>query len=308
MKDTRRRRLVLVVLLLVSLTLIALGGGSSGPGKAIRSVGASVFGPVQRVVAGAFRPVHDFFGGLDRDDRARLAQLEKENAQLRLQERASQYAQSRAAELDQLLRIAGLGQYTIVPAQVISIGPAQGFAETALLDAGSLDGLKVGMTVMNGDGLVGRIKALTSGTATVLLAIDPQFTVGCRLEGSLKICYASGEGSGQPMQLTAFDPYQQMAPGDRVVTNQDVNFPGGIPIGQLVGIHGAVGAYGRYATLQPYVDFTALDLVGVVVVPPRTDPRDSVLPPRPSPSPSPSSTASPGGTASGRATPTPGHT
>jgi len=39
--------------------------------------------------------------------------------------------------------------------------------------------------------------------------------------------------------------------------------------------------------VRPYVDFTALDLVGVVVVPPRRDPRDAVLPapatPRPTP-------------------------
>jgi rod shape-determining protein MreC len=33
--------------------------------------------------------------------------------------------------------------------------------------------------------------------------------------------------------------------------------------------------------VQPFVGFSRLDVVGVVVVAPRTDPRDSVLPPRP---------------------------
>jgi rod shape-determining protein MreC len=33
--------------------------------------------------------------------------------------------------------------------------------------------------------------------------------------------------------------------------------------------------------VSPYVDFTSLDLVGIVVEPPRADPRDAVLPPRP---------------------------
>src|SRR4249919_2070750 len=139
MRDTRRRRIVLVVLILASLTLIALGGGSSGPGKALRAGAGAVFGPVQRAVASAFRPVHDFFGGLSSDDQARLDALQKENDALRLQARADEYAVARAAELDALLKIAGLGRYTIKAAQVISIGPAQGFAETALLDAGSND-------------------------------------------------------------------------------------------------------------------------------------------------------------------------
>ena len=105
--------------------------------------------------------MHDFFGGLGQSDRARLDQLQQENDRLRLQQRTNEYAQSRADELDALLRVANLGQYTILPAQVIAVTPAQGFSNTVLIDAGSKDGLKVGMTVINGDGLVGRVKSVT---------------------------------------------------------------------------------------------------------------------------------------------------
>ncbi|NJQ16780.1 UbiA family prenyltransferase, partial [Streptomyces bohaiensis] len=37
------------------------------------------------------------------------------------------------------------------------------------------------MTVLNGDGLVGRVTTVGPGTATVLLASDPNFTVGTRM-------------------------------------------------------------------------------------------------------------------------------
>ena len=139
MRDTRRTRIVLAVLLLVSFTLITLDvrGGDSGPIGAIRSATGTVFGPVQRAVAAVYEPVRHFFGGLGHDEQARLVQLEKQNADLTLRLRTSQYAESRAAELDALLKVAGLGQYRIVPAQVIAVGPAQGFAWTALLDAGT---------------------------------------------------------------------------------------------------------------------------------------------------------------------------
>jgi rod shape-determining protein MreC len=315
MRDSRRTRAVLVVLLLASLTLIALNG-NSGPGRALRSGAGAVFGPVQRVAAGAFRPVHDFFGGIGKNDAARLAALQKENDALRLAERAAQYATCRAGELDALLKVAGLGQYTVKMAQVIAVGPRQGFAWTAEIDAGAIDGLKVGMTVINGDGLVGRLKTVSGSTSTVLLTIDPSFNVGARVEGTLEIGFASGEGT-DPMQVQMLSGQAVLKPGDRMVTDTRAGstFAGGIPIGSLLQVRGTVGSQTRYATLKPYVNFTSLDLVGVIVQTPRTDPRDSVLPPKPTPgalpgsttcgSPSVSAAESPAPTPSTSASPSP---
>ena len=291
-----------MVLLLAALTLVALGS-TSGPGGALRSAGAAVFGPVQRAVAGVFGPVRDFFGGLGHDQQARLDQLQKDNDQLQSQLRASDYDRARLAELEKLYGISSLGQYRIVAAQVIAIGPGQGFANTALLDAGTQDGLKVGMTVINGDGLVGRIKLVSASTATVLLAIDPDFNVGARIEHNTELGYVTGQGRGDPMKLTMFDPQAPMAPGDRVVTNQDSAFPGGVPIGTVGQVQGTVGSFSRNATITPFVDFTSLDLVGVIVVPPRVDPRDSVLPPRPTPSPTSSASGSPSASGAPSASP-----
>ena len=47
---------------------------------------------------------------------------------------------------------------------------------------GANDGIKRDMTVLNGDGLVGRVTTVGPNTATVLLANDPDFTVGTRME------------------------------------------------------------------------------------------------------------------------------
>jgi rod shape-determining protein MreC len=293
MRDTRRTRLILVVLLLVSFTLLTLDlrSGDTGVLGSLRTGLGNVFAPAQRAVAAVYRPVHGFFGGLNKDEQARLNQLEQENATLQEQLRTSDYARARAAELDALLKVAGLGQYRIVPAQVIAVEPAQGFAWTALVDAGTQDGLKVGMTVINGDGLVGRVKTVTSGTATVLLLVDPESTVGARLEGSLKFALANGQGGFAPMQLEVLDPQAQVSVGDRVVTRGSANFVSGVPIGTVTRVRSTPGTLVRLADVQPFVDVQSLDLVGIVVEPPRTDPRDSVLPPRPSTSTSPSAAA-----------------
>lgn len=306
MRDTRRTRIVLVALLVASFTLITLDlrGGDTGPVASVRAFVGSVFGPVQRAVSAVVTPVGEFFSGLGEDERARLDELERENADLRLQLRSSEYAQARADELDALLRTAGLGQYPIVPARVIALGPAQGFAWTATIDAGTRDGIAAGQTVINGDGLVGRVKAVTSSTAVVLLAIDPTFSVGARLAGTLQLGIASGQGR-EPMQLQVLDPQAPLKVGDRAVTRASETFVPGVPIGEVTQVQGTPGSLVRIAALDPFVTFTALDLVGVVVQQPRTDPRDAVLPPRPTASAAPSASPTPAPSASPSATPSP---
>ena len=84
------------------------------------------------------------------------------------------------------------------------------------------------------------------------------------------------------------------------VAAAQLNIPGGIPVGTIVSNQGAVGS-NRSATIRPFVDFDTLDLVGVVVVLPRTDPRDRLVP-SPLPTPTPSRVARP---PDGSASPTP---
>lgn len=53
------------------------------------------------------------------------------------------------------------------------------------------------MTVLNGEGLVGRVTTVGPNTATVLLANDPDFTVGTRLEKTDELGFAKGQGPGR---------------------------------------------------------------------------------------------------------------
>lgn len=289
-RDTRRTRIVLALLLLTSFTLITVDyrGGDDSPLAGLRGMAAAVFGPVQRAAAAVVRPVSDTLGDIGQlgEHEARIEELQRDNDDLRRQLRTSELARNRAAELDELLRVAGAGRYRIVPAQVVAVGPAQGLSWTVALDAGSRDGIRAGMTVLNGDGLVGRVKSVGPLTATVLLVVDPTSAVGVRLEGSMELGTLGGQGSG-PLELELYDAQVSMSPGDRIVTFGSTFVPG-VPVGEVVAVERTPGTLTRAATVRPYVDFTALDLVGVVVEPPRRNPRDSLLPPRPSPSATPS--------------------
>lgn len=280
--------MLLALLLVTSVSLITLDyrGGVRSPLDGLRSLAAAVFGPVEQVAAAIAGPVGDAVERMSSlgDRRDELTRLRRENEELTRQLRTSELARHRAAELDALLKVAGAGQYRIVPAQVIAVGAAQTFSWTVTIDAGTGDGVRPDMTVLNGDGLVGRVKTAGPSTATVLLAIDPDSSVGVRLEASMEVGFTTGQGMDDVLDLRLLDGQSAVGPGDRMVTfgsKGDTPYVPGVPVGVVGSVHGTPGSQTRTASVRPYVDFSSLDLVGVVVEPPRTDPRDSVLPPPP---------------------------
>ncbi|MBD0676106.1 rod shape-determining protein MreC [Streptomyces sp. CBMA156] len=287
MRDTRESRLLLILLVAVAFALITVDikGGEDSPLGPARHAAASVLGPVERGAATVVDPVADTVRAF-RDaatDSGRTDQLARENTELRQKLASSDTATGRTKQLDDLLRTAGAGGYTVKAAQVIAIGPAQGFSWTITIDAGSDDGLTRDMTVVNGQGLVGRITTVAPTTATVLLASDPGFSAGTRLEGTGEIGFASG-GGDSPMKVSLLNGKAQVKAGDRLVTFGSQSgrpFVPGVPVGKVTEVQANAGQLTKTVLVEPFVQFTRLDLVGVVVVPPRTDPRDAVLPPAP---------------------------
>ncbi|AZM89155.1 MULTISPECIES: rod shape-determining protein MreC [Streptomyces] len=289
MRDTRESRLLLVLLIAIAFALITVDirAGEESPVDGARKAAAAVFGPVEKGVATAVDPVANAIGAVrDSDERHnRVTRLEQENALLKTRMGSDERAKSRIRELDEMLKRAGAGQYGIKGAEVIAIGAAQGFSWTVTIDAGSKDGIERDMTVLNGDGLVGRVTTVGPDTSTVLLASDPDFTVGTRLEASGELGFATGQGD-RPLAVQMLNGRAKVSPGDRLVTfgsRANKPFVPGVPLGEVVRVDPSNGGLTRTIHVRPFVGFSRLDIVGVVVVPPRQDPRDTVLPPKPEP-------------------------
>ncbi|MDB1086707.1 rod shape-determining protein MreC [Streptomyces sp. ACA25] len=287
MRDTRESRLLLVLLVSIAFALITMDirGGEKSPLDGPRQVAATILGPVESGVASAVDPIGNAIGAVRDSGKRhdRVSELERENAELQQQLGNSVHRDSRMAQLDSLLQTAGAGQYGVVGAQVIAIGPTQGFSWTITIDAGREDGLARDMTVLNGDGLVGRVTTVGPRTATVLLANDPNFTVGTRMEGTDELGFATGRGT-DALDVQLLNHEAKVKTGDRLVTfgsEGNKPFVPGVPVGEVVGVEAAAGDLTRTVRVRPYVSFSRLDLVGVVVEPPRENPRDVVLPERP---------------------------
>ncbi|MGP8301788.1 rod shape-determining protein MreC [Streptomyces inhibens] len=309
MRDTRESRLLLVLLVAIAFALITVDirGGEQSPLDGARQAAASAFGPVESGVARVVNPIGNAVGAVRDSGRRhdRISTLEHENEALKAKLGSSDRNRSRAAELDKILKTAGTGQYAIKGAQVIAIGSAQGFSWTVTIDAGSRDGIARDMTVLNGDGLVGRVTTVGAETSTVLLAADPDFTVGTRMEKTNEIGFANGQGV-RSLRVQLLNGRADVKKGDRLVTfgsSKDKPFVPGVPVGRVVKVEPSHGDLTRTLQVRPFVAFSQLDIVGVVVQPPREDPRDTVLPRRPAkpkPIPTVTVTATPSASASPR--------
>jgi len=300
--DNRRTRLVLGLLLIAAIILITLDFRDGGASPA-RSIGADVFGPVERVTHDVTDPVARLFDSITGGPSApgTIASLQRQNAELRAELSAAQLSKAARQQLAQLLQL-DAGGYQIVAANVIAAGGD--FADAVTLDAGSKDGIKPDETVLNGAGFVGTVTQVSADTSTVLLADDASSVVGVQLPGGGEIGEVTGTGksvSGSGLlRLSLFDSNLVPQPGQQVITFASVGdrpeVPG-VPVGTIVSVSGSSGALTQSATVRPYVNFTTLGVVGVVVEVPRHNPRVSVLP-QPVPTVTVTITPSPSGTPS----------
>ena len=315
-RDRRRTRLLLTLLLLTSFTLITLDyrSGSGTPFGFLRNAASAVFGPLERAASAIARPVGDAVssvGHLGRDQK-KINDLQKENADLRERLQLGELDTARAAELEKMNALAGAGGFTRVAARVIGVGSGLGFESTVSIDVGSRDGIRPNMTVINGDGLVGRIETVTPNTSTVLLITDREFKVFCRVAPSLQTGHFDGQGLNNAPTFTLLSQNASLSVGQNLVT---VGTAGGsffapeVPVGVVTRVQATPGALTRTAEVHPFVDVASLDIVGVVTKAPKHPKRGSLLPPSPTPSPTPTRTpttpVSPVPRTSASVTPTP---
>jgi rod shape-determining protein MreC len=270
----RPPRALMVALLLACATLITLDhqGGDSSPLEPARQAVGEVFGPVETATSATVRPfvaVPDWFRTHD-SLRGEINELEAQNARLRAESATSSYDRNRLEEYDGLTQAADNLGYALVPARVVGVGPSQSFSQTVTIDAGSRAGIHPDMTVLNNDGLVGRVLRVTSSTATVLLVVDAESVVGGRVGETMEVGFLHGRGaldsSGLDLELA-----DESAVPDRhatVVTwgsESGAPYVSGVPIGRVSSVYSSLRETSQRAVIEPFVDFGSLDLVGVVV-------------------------------------------
>jgi rod shape-determining protein MreC len=276
------------MLLVLALALITVDyrDGSSGPVRDLRQAGGSVFGTAEHVTSVVTDPFVGLFGHDIGSGSGQVASLQRQIIQLRSELSQEQLSKAEYRQLSDLLQLSGRGRYRIVAATVIALG--EGYAQTVTLDAGVNDGIKTGDTVLNGEGLVGTVTAVNAQTCSVLLATDATSVVGVTLASSGQVGWVTGPGktgSGSGLlRLQVLDENAVLSVGQQLVTSASMHdrpYVPGVPVGVISKVENRGGSLTALALVQPYVNFTSLGVVGIVVAPPSHNPRYSVLPPAP---------------------------
>ncbi|MBA3691805.1 MAG: rod shape-determining protein MreC [Actinobacteria bacterium] len=271
----RSTRLLLVVLVSLSLAVITVDyrQGQDGPLAGLGRTSLSMMAPLQRAVTNATRPVGDFFmsiahlPSLSRDKR----DLENEVVSLRAKISEGTALESEATRLRQLLDIANAIDSPLVNALVIGNGVSN-FENIITIDRGSANGIAIDMPVVTGGDtgarLVGRVVAVASNAATVMLITDRDAATAARLVDTRQAGLLQGRGDGD-MVMSFLKEDVAVKPGAVVETNgyQNGLYPPGITIGEVSRFVPATSTSELYVTVRPAVDFSALDYVAVVLKP-----------------------------------------
>lgn len=273
----------LLTLLLLSLILIVADAVVKiGVLKTLRAQSINLVTPFQELTFSITSPVQNFLTDLGElgSKNQTIQTLKDENDELRRTILSIEDIQRRLSDMNSLLNISAKGQFTILGARTISIGSESGYGSTITIDVGSLDGIKPSMVVVAGSGVVGRVVSVSSTSSIVMLICDVKSQVGARLESSGEVGVISGFGLNQPLEFRLLDPLGKLTKDSRLLTYGVENgvFSPGLPIGYISDIRNIPGTSSKVAQVIPYVDFSKLDYVGVIVKKPRFDPRDSLLP------------------------------
>ncbi len=198
----------------------------------------------------------------------RLTELERVTQSLSVENLRLQEVERENQRLRELLAFAETRpSFELQGGQIIArvIGQnATNFLNFAMIDLGSRHGIRVGMPVVNEQGLVGRINEVTETTAKVLLLTDPSSTVNAILQSSRLTGVISGRPGADP--VIGFLPQgTEIGVGEVVLTSgMGGKFPKGIHIGQVVEVWQRDVNVFQEAVVRPTVNFGRLELVMVV--------------------------------------------
>lgn len=273
-KQVRRRRAVLALLIVGSFALLTVtyGKGSDGMQRGV----SAVFSPIQSVADRALKPARDLINWFDEtfDAKGRNERLHTELETTRKQAVGAQAAQAENEQLRKLLKLDGSGAipsgYDKVMGRVIARSPTVWFADVTI-DVGSGDGVEVGDPVVNGDGLVGSVAAVTGGSARVTLIADHESAVSAKIVPSgVQGVMKPSVGNPDDLILDFLSSEKRVGKGQSVVTSgwrgQTIGsgYPPNLPIGEVVEASLLEQEAQSQVHLRPFADLRNLDLVQVL--------------------------------------------
>jgi rod shape-determining protein MreC len=194
----------------------------------------AVSGFFERIVTGAYDAVgavgrgYDFLAHTHEENR----RLADENDRLRIENAVANELLAENNRLRELLDFRKLTPLHSFAAQIVGreISP---ISSTLTLNKGTDDGIRRDMAVITASGVVGKVRAVASGTATVILLTDPGNTLAVRVQRNREEGLLEGKIVNCALKYVSY--YADIQEGDLLVTSGlDGIFPKGLAVATIV--------------------------------------------------------------------------
>lgn len=252
-------RIARVMLVVAGVALFMMSKSGNPVATELRTTILDTVTPVVEVVSSPINAMSDFAGWVSGlvTIRSENIALKNQNAQLLQWQAMAKRMESENQSLKKLLNFVPAKKYGYVTVHMVSdiSGP---FAQSALINGGKEQNIKLNQAVIDENGLLGRVVEVGNSSARVLLITDINSRLPVMSERTREKSILIGNNKTLP-SLSYMVANSALQVGDRLVTSGDGGmFPSGVPVGVVSAINGTS------VTVQPFADISRAEYVSAI--------------------------------------------
>ncbi len=260
----------MIALLLANFVMMAYDARAENDDRVIRIWAQALARFVQAPVTYLSASAENFYNSVAG---MRSAQSENDLLKQRVQElelQAKETGQLKAenSRLRQLLELREDAEYKVLPAQVIGRDASVWF-RTAIINRGSIDGVKLNMPVVVNGGLIGRVTAVSPLTAQIDLITHDKSGLGAVIGAvgeSAALGVVRGTGETDVLEMKYVPGYIEVKNGDVVYTSgQDAIYPPGLKLGEVVEVRSGSATVPHQIKIRPSAQIYSMREVAVLL-------------------------------------------
>lgn len=261
---------LMIVLLFANFVMMAYDARAANQDRVLRVWTQALARFVQSPVTYASSAVSGFYNSLAG---MRTAQSENDKLKQRIQELEVRAQQTRELEtenrrLRDLLDLKESTDYDVLPAQIIGRDASVWF-DTAIINRGSIDGVKLNMPVIVNGGLVGRVTAVSPLTSQIDLITRDKSGLGAvigELGDSSALGVVRGTGESEVLEMKYVPGYVEVKQGDVIyTTGQDGIYPPGLKLGEVIEVRSGSATVPHQIKIRPGASISGLQEVAVLI-------------------------------------------
>ncbi|MDX1590425.1 MAG: rod shape-determining protein MreC [Balneolaceae bacterium] len=161
--------------------------------------------------------------------------------------------------LRDLLNLRESSELNLIPVRIVA-KDLRGVNNALTINAGTNDGVKVGMPVTNSDGLIGQVIVTADSYSQVLPYANSMFRVSAQIQESRAYGIVSWPEAAPDELILQYVPQTIPVDSGQIVQTSGFSnqFPGGIPIGEVIRVEPGDGIETQNITLRAFADLWTL--------------------------------------------------